>query len=58
VLLQSRLFRGRGTGGSGLGLAIIKHISEAHNQEIFVESKVDVGSEFSFSLSITPSKEN
>ena len=53
MLLQSRLVRGWGTGGSGLGLAIIKHIIEAHNQKIFVESKVDVGSEFYFSLSIT-----
>ena len=42
--------RGRGTGGSGLGLAIVKHIIEAHNEEIFVESKVGIGSEFSFSL--------
>ncbi len=50
--------RDRGTGGSGLGLAIVKHIIEAHNEEIFVESKVGIGSEFSFSLSITPSKEN
>ena len=50
--------RDRGTGGSGLGLAIVKHIIEAHNQEIFVESKVGIGSEFSFSLSIIPSKEN
>ena len=50
--------RGRGTGGSGLGLAIVKHIIEAHNEEIFVESKVGIGSEFSFSLSITPLKEN
>ena len=50
--------RGRGTGGSGLGLAIVKHIIEAHNEEIFVESKVGIGSEFSFSLSIIPSKEN
>lgn len=50
--------RDRGTGGSGLGLAIVKHIIEAHNQEIFVESKVGIGSEFSFSLSIKPSKEN
>ena len=50
--------RDRGTGGSGLGLAIVKHIIEAHNEEIFVESKVGIGSEFSFSLSIIPSKEN
>jgi two-component system phosphate regulon sensor histidine kinase PhoR len=43
--------RNRNQGGSGLGLAIVKHIIEAHNEQIFVESEVKVGSEFSFSLS-------
>ncbi|MGB1992802.1 MAG: ATP-binding protein, partial [Flavobacteriaceae bacterium] len=36
--------------GSGLGLSIVKHIVEAHQQEMFVESKVDIGSQFSFTL--------
>jgi len=40
----------RAEGGSGLGLAIVKHILEAHGEKIFVESVVDVGSEFSFTL--------
>ncbi len=40
----------RKDGGSGLGLSIAKHIIEAHQQEIFVESKVDIGSQFSFTL--------
>jgi two-component system phosphate regulon sensor histidine kinase PhoR len=40
----------RREGGSGLGLAIVKHIIEAHNEKIYVESAVDVGSEFSFTL--------
>ena len=40
----------RKEGGSGLGLAIVKHIMEAHNEKIYVESVVDVGSEFSFTL--------
>jgi two-component system phosphate regulon sensor histidine kinase PhoR len=40
----------RKEGGSGLGLAIVKHIIEAHNEKIYVESVVDVGSEFSFTL--------
>ena len=40
----------RRAGGSGLGLAIVKHIIEAHNEKIYVESVVDVGSEFSFTL--------
>lgn len=43
--------RNRNEGGSGLGLAIVKHIIEAHNENIFVESTLNVGSEFSFTLS-------
>ncbi|RIV34684.1 sensor histidine kinase [Flagellimonas lutimaris] len=40
----------RTEGGSGLGLSIVKHIVEAHGEKIYVESEVDVGSEFSFTL--------
>ena len=40
----------RKDGGSALGLSIVKHIVEAHQQEMFVESKVDIGSQFSFTL--------
>lgn len=40
----------RKEGGSGLGLAIVKHIIEAHDEKIYVESEVEVGSEFSFTL--------
>ncbi|MDO1512515.1 ATP-binding protein [Maribacter confluentis] len=40
----------RREGGSGLGLAIVKHVIEAHGEKIFVESAVEVGSEFSFTL--------
>ena len=40
----------RSEGGSGLGLSIVKHIIEAHNEKIYVESEYDVGSEFSFTL--------
>lgn len=40
----------RAEGGSGLGLSIVKHIIEAHGEKIYVESEVDVGSEFSFTL--------
>ena len=40
----------RKEGGSGLGLAIVKHILEAHEEKLFVESAVDTGSEFSFTL--------
>ena len=40
----------RKEGGSGLGLAIVKHIIEAHNEKIYVESQIGIGSEFSFTL--------
>ncbi len=40
----------RNEGGSGLGLSIVKHIIEAHDERIYVESEYGVGSEFSFTL--------
>lgn len=40
----------RSEGGSGLGLSIVKHIIEAHDEKIYVESKFGAGSEFSFTL--------
>lgn len=40
----------RKVGGSGLGLSIVKHIIEAHEEKIYVESEFGVGSEFSFTL--------
>ena len=40
----------RKEGGSGLGLSIVKHIIEAHEEKIYVESVFGVGSEFSFTL--------
>ncbi|WP_461532727.1 sensor histidine kinase [Sinomicrobium sp.] len=40
----------RKEGGSGLGLSIVKHIMEAHNERIYVESVHGIGSEFSFTL--------
>ncbi|MFD2822852.1 sensor histidine kinase [Lacinutrix iliipiscaria] len=43
----------RKVGGSGLGLAIVKHIIEAHDEKIYVESELEVGSEFSFTLEKT-----
>lgn len=53
--LFERFFRvdksgSRKEGGSGLGLSIVKHIVEAHNENIYVESEFGVGSEFSFTL--------
>jgi signal transduction histidine kinase len=38
--------------GSGLGLAISKRIIELHNGKIWVESKVNKGSKFSFTIPI------
>jgi two-component system phosphate regulon sensor histidine kinase PhoR len=40
----------RNVGGSGLGLSIVKHIIDAHNERIYVESQIGIGSEFSFTL--------
>ena len=42
--------RSRKKGGSGLGLSIVKHIIEAHQEQIFVKSKIGQGTEFSFTL--------
>lgn len=44
--------RTRDVGGSGLGLSIVKHIIEAHNEHLYLESSLGVGSEFSFTLQI------
>jgi two-component system phosphate regulon sensor histidine kinase PhoR len=40
----------RKEGGSGLGLSIVKHIIEAHDEQIYIESELGIGSEFSFTL--------
>ena len=42
--------RDREQGGSGLGLSIVKHIIEAHSENISVESEVGKGTTFSFTL--------
>jgi len=44
--------RSREAGGTGLGLAIVKHIVEAHGSSVEVESRVGVGSTFSFVLRV------
>ncbi len=47
----------RTEGGSGLGLSIVKHIIEAHEERIYVDSTYGVGSEFSFTIEKAKSKE-
>lgn len=42
--------RSRQAGGSGLGLSIVKHIVEAHGQQIKVRSSPGKGTVFSFTL--------
>lgn len=42
--------RNRNIGGSGLGLSIVKHIMEAHKQNVHVKSRKGEGSTFSFTL--------
>jgi len=42
--------RSREKGGSGLGLAIVRHIINAHHQNISVRSTVGEGTTFGFTL--------
>ena len=42
--------RSREQGGTGLGLSIVKHIIEAHNETINVQSVLDEGTTFTFTL--------
>ena len=47
---RTDMARSRQAGGSGLGLSIVKHIIEAHNGKIHVQSEFNKGSEFSFTI--------
>ena len=42
--------RAREKGGSGLGLSIVKHILEAHGEQLIIDSTINQGSTFSFTL--------
>ncbi|MCS6820084.1 MAG: ATP-binding protein, partial [Chitinophagales bacterium] len=42
--------RSREAGGTGLGLSIVKHIIEAHGEQVHVRSTVGIGTTFSFTL--------
>ncbi len=42
--------RSRSLGGTGLGLSIVRHIAEAHGEQVSVQSKLGAGTTFSFEL--------
>jgi two-component system phosphate regulon sensor histidine kinase PhoR len=44
--------RSRELGGTGLGLSIVKHIVQAHNGQVWVQSVLGRGSTFSFTIPI------
>jgi two-component system phosphate regulon sensor histidine kinase PhoR len=48
--------RSRALGGTGLGLSIVKHLVQAMGGEIRLESKLGVGSSFTFWLPIPPGR--
>ena len=45
--------RSREKGGTGLGLSIVKHIIEAHNEKLFIESVPNEGTTFSFTMQVS-----
>jgi two-component system phosphate regulon sensor histidine kinase PhoR len=47
--------RSRELGGTGLGLAIVKHLVAAHNGVVRVESRLNEGSTFFFTLPLDES---
>ena len=47
--------RSRELGGTGLGLSIVKHIIQGHGGRVWVQSELEEGSAFGFSL---PKKKN
>ena len=60
-LIFERFYRGeksrsRATGGAGLGLAIAKGIVEAHGGTIMVQSQLERGTRFTFTLPVAQAK--
>jgi signal transduction histidine kinase len=53
---QARAGHIAGHGGMGLGLTIAKHLVELHKGQIWLESEVDKGSTFSFTLPCEPTE--
>ena len=51
---QANASAARGLGGSGLGLSISKSFIELHGGRMWLESRVGLGSTFTFTLPITP----
>lgn len=48
-----RVDKSRAKGGTGLGLAIVKHIVKIFNGEIFVDSKIGIGTKFTIKIKKT-----
>lgn len=44
--------RSRGNGGTGLGLAIVKEIIDRHGGQVYIDSEVEIGTMFGFTLPI------
>jgi len=44
--------RSRALGGTGLGLSIVRHIVEAHGEQVYVKSELGKGSTFGFTVQI------